>query len=528
MLNRNLGMNAVLISFLVAAALATAWGESSTLVRPGQSRFYRVCSDGEPPGSASILSIETVADMISLTWETFGTGLYHVQYTEDLAAGNWSDVPGTIWPIAEEQWSGDDLSPPIYYVSTVGNDDNPGTMDQPWRTIQHAAETVAAGETVYIRGGVYNEQVFTANSGSINEGYIVFAAYPGETPVIDGTGVTTGNNGVLIAHSYMKLIGLEIRNWEDNGIWMEGAHHTELTDCKVHDVWYGIGAADGSHDFVLNRVEMYRFTLYGFDASPSGGADCYSGTFNDCVAHTGRDPEQNVDGFALGHGTQHDFVFNRCKAYGVFDGFDISSRNTLLNRCSAYDCGNGGYKIWADNVTLINCLSYHNGETNVELDWSGEAKTTTLRNCTFVDCGTFNVWVENPADCLHMYNCILAGGDNIGLAIEALASYQGDYNVFHNDNADRAIVVWGPDREFPLNMIAAGDWNTYSGQDLHSLVCSDPSSQLFEDMGNWDFHLREGSIAIDEGTADSAPSEDYDGVSRPQRSAFDIGAFERE
>jgi hypothetical protein len=124
-----------------------------------------------------------------------------------------------------------------------------------------------------------------------------------------------------------------------------------------------------------------RFTLYGFDASPSGGADCYNGTFNDCVAHTGRDPEQNVDGFALGHGSQHDFAFNRCRAYEVYDGFDISSRNTMLDRCSAHDCGNGGYKIWADNVTLVNCLSYHNEQTNVELDWSAEAKTTTLRNC---------------------------------------------------------------------------------------------------------------------------------------------------
>ncbi len=526
MLNRNLLMNAVLVSFLAAAAPATAWGDSSTLVRPGQSRFYRVRSNGEPPDSANILSIEIAGDMISLTWEPFGTSVYRVQYTDDLTSENWSDVPGTTWPIAEEQWSGDDISPPIYYVSTVGNDSNPGTIDQPWRTIQHAAEMVAAGDTVYIRGGTYNEQVLMETSGSAAEGYITFAAYPGETPVIDGTG-EIGNNGVLIPVGYIRLLGLEIQNWPDCGLWMEGAYHFEIADCKVHDVSCGIGVAYGAHDFVLNRVEMYRFTLYGFDASPSGGADCYNGTFNDCVAHTCRDPEQNVDGFALGHGTQHGFVFNRCQTYGVFDGFDMSSRNTTLNRCSAHDCMNGGYKIWQKDITLVNCLSYHNGETNVELDWSGEAKTTTLRNCTFVDCGTFNVWVENAADCVHMYNCILVGGDNIALAIEALASYQGDYNVFHNDNAERAIVVWGEDAEFSLQMIQDGDWSTHSGQDLHSLVCSDPNSQLFEDLGNWDFHLREGSIAIDKGTADNAPPNGHDGVSRPQGAGFDIGAYER-
>ncbi len=32
-----------------------------------------------------------------------------------------------------------------YYVSTSGNDSNPGTMGSPWLTIQHAANSVTAG-----------------------------------------------------------------------------------------------------------------------------------------------------------------------------------------------------------------------------------------------------------------------------------------------------------------------------------------------------------------------------------------------
>ena len=64
------------------------------------------------------------------------------------------------------------------------------------------------------------------------------------------------------------------------------------------DVYYGIGLSAGTHDFEINRVEAHHFSLYGFDASPDG-TDCYNGTFNDCVAHTGRDAEANVDGFAL-------------------------------------------------------------------------------------------------------------------------------------------------------------------------------------------------------------------------------------
>ena len=414
-----------------------------------------------------------------------------------------------------------------YYVAPTGDDGNPGTIDQPWRTIQHAADTMVAGDTVWIREGIYHEQVCTVCSGNATDGYIVFAAYPGETPVINGTGVTTGNIGFLVSHSYIKLSGLEICNWSDTGIWMEHAGHIEISDCEVHHTFYGIGAADGTHDFELNRVEIHHFNLYGFDASPSGGADCYNGTFNDCTAHTGVDPEQNVNGFALGHGTQHDFVFNRCEAYEVYDGFDISARNTALNRCAAHDCWSGGYKIWQDNVMLVNCLGYHNGIANVELDWDGEPGTATLQNCDFVDAPVYNIWVENAADHLQMYNCILAGGDNIGLAFEqpGIDNYQGDYNIFHNDNPDRAIAVAYTD-EFSLNEIAAGGWTNYSGQDHHSLVAFDPNTELFKNMSNWDFHLMSGSIAIDAGTPENAPSVDYDGVRRPQGGGYDIGAYE--
>ena len=52
-----------------------------------------------------------------------------------------------------------------FYVSTTGNDSNSGTIDSPWRTIQHAANSVQAGDTVYVRGGVYSESVNISVSG---------------------------------------------------------------------------------------------------------------------------------------------------------------------------------------------------------------------------------------------------------------------------------------------------------------------------------------------------------------------------
>ncbi len=414
----------------------------------------------------------------------------------------------------------------VYYVAENGGNKNPGTQEKPWRTIQHAAEKATAGDKVYIRGGTYNESVQIEKSGG-PDAYLVFAAYPDERPVIDGTGVTDWNNGIIIENSsHIKLSGLEIRKWRDNGMDISNSSHLKISDCKVHDVGGGVQLLDGSHDFEFNRVEIHHFDLLGFDASPGdGGAPCYEGTFNNCRAHTGRDHDQNTDGFAFGHGKQHDFKLNRCKVYDVYDGFDMSARDTKVSGCSVYDCWNAGFKLWNNNITVVNCLAYHNEQSNVIRCFNGPTGTATLLNCTVVDAGTFNISIETTKNSLRMYNCILAGGKNIGLAFEkrSAKNYKGDYNLFHNDNAARVFAV-GYEDEFSLNQLSS--WRSFSGQDTHSIVAKS-LSKIFVDPKKFDLHLLETSPAVDKGQSDGAPSKDFDGKPRPQGKAYDIGAYER-
>ena len=49
---------------------------------------------------------------------------------------------------------------------------------------------------------------------------------------------------------------------------------------------------------------------------------------------------------------------------------------------------------------------------------------------------------------------------------------------------------------------------------------------LFRDADKFDFHLREGSPAIDAGSGDNPVAIDIEGTKRPQNSGFDIGAYE--
>jgi hypothetical protein len=144
--------------------------------------------------------------------------------------------------------------PPIgqaaLYVAPNGNDANPGTIDNPFQSLQHAADVAQPGYTIYIRGGVYNERLIIRDSGKAGQP-ITFAAYPGETPVIDGeyllpnvpsSGWVGCNDAVSpptcyhykpmvhVQASFITIEGLEIMRSLGRGIVVNN------NDSRVHDI----------------------------------------------------------------------------------------------------------------------------------------------------------------------------------------------------------------------------------------------------------------------------------------------------
>lgn len=53
-----------------------------------------------------------------------------------------------------------------YHVALSGLDSNPGTLQQPFRTVQQAANVVSPGDTILVHPGVYNGQVVINRSGA--------------------------------------------------------------------------------------------------------------------------------------------------------------------------------------------------------------------------------------------------------------------------------------------------------------------------------------------------------------------------
>ncbi len=72
-----------------------------------------------------------------------------------------------------------------YYVSVNGNDDNPGNLNQPWRSIRKANQTLQPGDTVYIREGTYNDHIEPYRSG-VPGSPITYRNYQDEVVKITG------------------------------------------------------------------------------------------------------------------------------------------------------------------------------------------------------------------------------------------------------------------------------------------------------------------------------------------------------
>ncbi|MCE5187068.1 MAG: right-handed parallel beta-helix repeat-containing protein [Planctomycetaceae bacterium] len=135
-----------------------------------------------------------------------------------------------------------------YYVSTQGSDSGPGTQSQPWRNIDYAAGRVQPGDTVIVRGGIYYEMVTSRVNGT-SSARITFKAYPGETPILDGTTVITGWTRCTSASDFLRPDGTSIGSFAGN------SNYANIYKAQVPTASVG----DGS-DMAIYENGEYLFT----------------------------------------------------------------------------------------------------------------------------------------------------------------------------------------------------------------------------------------------------------------------------
>lgn len=167
-----------------------------------------------------------------------------------------------------------------YYLSPTGSDGGPGSFTQPFASLARAQQAVSAGDTVWVRGGVYE---YDAGAGASQNAMLFdksgapgarinYWAYPGETPVFDFYDYlpTERIRGFSVQADYLHFKGLELRGVQQvitnvNESWairVEGSggdwNIFEQLDLH-HNEGPGLFIVNGGNNLVLNSDSHHNY-----------------------------------------------------------------------------------------------------------------------------------------------------------------------------------------------------------------------------------------------------------------------------
>lgn len=343
-----------------------------------------------------------------------------------------------------------------YFVAPDGDDNNPGTIEQPWKTWGKAfnATEVLPGDTVYFRGGVYMKDLsegeakwyypdrdvykgtgYRISRYGIKGSYVHFFNFPGEVPVLDCINVRTGyslNYGIRSEVNYVHFKGLTVRNVlqlkpnvKCKGWFMSGINII-IENCVVHNVG-GVGFSNG---------KTYNVRYINCDA------------YNNCDSISERIPGNGGVGFV---NTQFEdpkttIYYKNCRAWNNGDdGFSCGSIGYMeYDGCWSFnngilEGGGNGFKMgWVDTYNgslkrfYNNCIAVYNRASGFTTnDARYIAAHIKVFNNTSYHNGYYDDW-DVPVYGFFVYN-------SLGTAIEQLS------RIFKNnisyDNQNGAILV---------------------------------------------------------------------------------------
>ena len=473
-----------------------------------------------------------------------------------------------------------------YYVATGGDDSNPGTLVSPWLTIQKAADTLAAGDTVNIRGGTYEERETINVSGAAGN-YITFQNYNSENIYIDGTNMTlpSGDSALIWIEnkSYLIIKGLEIRNYttSDNskfpmGIVLFGAcHHIDIRDNYIHHIEQNTSNSSGSAN---------GLAVYGTDGVSSANNITIDGnTISNCKLG---DSETltingNVEQFYITNNTVHD-----CNNIGIdaigWEGMapaNDQARDGIIKGNAVYNItsfGNPAYGnersaggIYIDggkDIVIEHNITHHN-DLGVEVACEHAGKTTSNiivrnnfiyeNNVTGIALGGYSETVGTAVNCTFIHNTLFKNdtteSDNGELMIQKAKDNTISHNIIYSrgNTYEDGVLIFSnwfsashtSNNTFEYNIYYAEGGKTpyfvWQNQDKAGFATyqadsgEDANSQFTDpqllDIVSPDIHIQLGSPALDSGDPAFTPAtaeKDIDGDDRVINGTTDIGADE--
>ncbi|PWW02773.1 parallel beta helix pectate lyase-like protein [Paenibacillus cellulosilyticus] len=450
-----------------------------------------------------------------------------------------------------------------YFVAPGGSDANAGTITSPWKTLQHAADVVAPGSTVYVRDGVYNQKLKITRSGSASAGAITFMNYGSEQAVIDGTGLSVdGSEGLIELDNVdqVTIKGFEVRNYTTSnsdevpiGIYVHGAgSDIRLANNNVHAIKntsapqgedlegrdahgiaiYGTEAPASIHNLTITGNELYDLVLGSSEALVlNGNVDTFEVTNN--TVHDSDNIGIDVIGF---EGTAPKAAYDQARN-GLIKGNRIYNISTNHNPSYGTSVPNdsysaGGIYIDGGKDTVVEQNYSYKNDIGIEIASEHQGKSTsniTVSSNMIYDNRLTGIAIggydEDRGSTVSskIVNNTLYNNDSLGWGSGQLyVQYNTKNNVIESNifaAADSDVMIYnaytansGNVVDYNLYFTSAGasdatwTWKnkTYAGFAAYKAGTNNDTHSLFADPNfvdatGSDFHLKAGSPAIDAG-----------------------------
>jgi hypothetical protein len=364
-------------------------------VRPGQDATFAVVAGGDPTlhyqwyfNTNTVLANATNTALTIVNVQSNNAGAYFVRVTNSV--GSITSAVATLTVNPEVSTNG------AFFVSPSGSDTNPGTLDQPYLTISKGLTSVGNGGLLYLRGGIYalsSKLGLTKTASPANR--IRIWAFPGETPVIDNTGIGGSIDGISISGHWYHLKGLEQKNATHNGINISGNSNI-VEHCTVHD-----NGNTGLH----------------ITGGSSGSTYPACNLILNCDAYLNYDPPkgENADGFSAKWNLGAGNLFSGCRAWlNSDDGWDLWMGNSpvTITNCwafwsgsnywnsSSFDGNGNGFKLGGSNVAaahrLVRSVAFVNLHHGIDQN-NNTAGLTVDQNTSWANGGK-NLYLDHGAN----------------------------------------------------------------------------------------------------------------------------------
>ena len=423
----------------------------------------------------------------------------------------------------------------IFFVSSAGSDSNNGSFGAPWRTIVRAKNSIAAGDIAYVMAGVsqtgvdaYNASLAIRSAGAAGRPKAL-VAYPGASPTI---GSAIGTFGIRTPE-----LGAHYNYWTLAGFSVQGRQAIKLVAVSgwrliANDLSCPNGNGPGACLLVAlsNNVRVLGNSIHN-SGSVGASNQYHSLDFTSDSNHI----EAGWNVIANNHSCRGiQFLSSPLGSNSGFNQYDLSVHDNLIHgqvcdgiNFATIDPSRGPVLAYnniiysvglgpdpPDGPSSYSCI-YSPGLTNTGNPGSGTAQ---IFNNTMYDCGPWGATAGNSS----AGAISVVGGspqvqfvNNIIMTLPGEASFGSttDPNLTSGTN----------------NLFGSVDINGVPGPgsgpaQFTNSINADPA---FVDAGTGNFHLLDGSAAIDGGAVPPVSlTHDFDGNPRPLGAAFDVGAYE--